>query len=217
VRITAIATGLTLALLVLAPPASAANTYAGSDWILETDMNGQIELSAGFIDFASGQVSTAVTAYDIPGGAKFSMLMPIPLSLELYEVDWNGNWVLGDVGDRLLRVYGDDPGETPIVIDGSALAWMNPVLADYDLQIQLLRVSTTIMAKNGNRVYQLRDGKGFILEGMAWAKPGTGRENGYLAASSKFFLTRPVPEPHAIAGVALGFAAVLGARARRRA
>jgi len=216
VRITALTTGLTLAVLALGLPAFA-NTYAGSDWVLETDMNGQIELSGSFIDFASGQVTTGVTAYDTPGGAHFSMLMPLPLGLLLYEVDWNGNAILGDIGDRLLRVYGDDPDETPIFIDGVVLAWMEPALADYDLEIRLLRVSTTIKAKNGDRVYELRDGKGFILEGMAWAKAGSGREDGYLAASSKFFLTRPVPEPHAIAGVFLGFAALLGARTRRRA
>lgn len=215
-RITALTSGLTLSVLALGLPAFT-NTYAGSDWILETDMNGQIELSGSFIDFASGQVTTGVTALDIGGGAFFSMLMPLPLGLNLYEVDWNGNSTLGDIGDRLFRVYGDDdPGEPPIFIDGVTLAWMNPDLADYDLEIRLLRVSTTITAKSGNRVYELRDGKGFILEGLAWAKPGTGRENGYLAASSKFFLTRPVPEPHAIVGVLLGFAALLGTRARRR-
>lgn len=214
-RITAITTGLTLGLLALWLPAFA-NTYAGSDWGLETDMNGQIELSGGFIEFASGQVSTGVTGYDIAGGAQFSMLMPLPISLELWEVDWNGNMILGDVGDRLVRVYGDDPGEPSIFIDGAVLAWMNPDLADYDLEIQYLRLSLTINARNGSRVYELRDGKGFIMEGMAWAKAGTGREDGYLAASSKFFLTRPVPEPQAIAGVLLGLAALVGTGARRR-
>jgi len=202
--------------LYMALPA-AANTYAGSDWILDYNLNGQIELSASLIDFASGNQSMPVTALDIPGGANFAITLPIPLAIDMYEVDWNGNSALGDIGDRLLRVYGDDPGELPVVIDGTFLAWMNPVLADYDLEITLARISTTIMAKNGPRVYELRDGKGFVLEGYAWAKPGTGRESGTLAASSKFFLTRPVPEPSTVAGLAIGLTTLLSLRARRRA
>jgi hypothetical protein len=211
---------LAFATAALAAVTIQANTYAGSDWILEYNVNGQIELSADLIDFESGTVLRSVTLEDIAGpdpGALCILDMPFVYSVPLYETDSNGSGILGDLGDRLRNMYGDDPGELPYMIDGADLAWMNPVLADYDLEVQLAVVTAEITAKNGERVYELRDGRGFILEGEAFAKDGTGREDGYLAASSKFFLTRAVPEPTPIAALAVGFSSVVAYRVRRRA
>jgi len=215
-------TGLifSVAACVTCAVAAQANTYSGSDWKLQYNMNGQIELLDGFISFWSGNVvNSPVTAMDLTipePGANFLLGMPFFDEVSLFEVDANSNFTVGDIGDKLKRVYGDDMEEAPILIDGATIAWMNPVLGDYNLEITDALLTTTIMGKNANRVYDLRDGKGFVLEGMAYAKEGTGRESGSFTASSKFILTRAVPEPSALAGLAAGFTSVVGLVTRRR-
>jgi hypothetical protein len=198
-----------------------ANTYAGSDWTLNYNLNGQIELDSGsFISFSTGnQTVLGVSATDLFGpdpGANFLPILPDVGAMDLYEIDYNGNAVLGDVGDRLKRVYGDDLGETALVIDGATMAWMNPILSNYMIEISLMQISATINLKNGARVYDLRDGKGFWLEGNVYAKPGSDMEDGTIAASSKFNLTRAVPEPGSIAAIATGLVSLIGFRNRRR-
>lgn len=194
-----------------------ANTYAGNDWTLNYNLNGQIELSDSFIDFSTGNVTANnVVASDIVGGANLGLNMPFFNAIDMYEEDSNSNFTVGDVGDKLRRVYGDDMAEAPILVDGSTLAWMNPLLANYDLEITEALLTSTIKLKSGARVYDLRDGKGFVLSGMAWAKEGTDVESGSFTASSKFNLTRPVPEPSTVAGLLGGLTSLVSLRARRR-